>query len=486
MRLDEYAAHDALGLAALVRAGDVTPGELVALAVEAAGQLNPMLNAVVATYPDRIESAGAARFGAFAGVPTMVKDLFHGEVGWECGNGSRLCAGWRVAHADEFTARLHGAGLVPMARTTTSEFGLLGTTETLAAGRTCSPWDASVMAGGSSGGAAAVVGAGIVPIAGASDGGGSIRIPASACGVVGLKPSRGRITWGPLVGEPLLGWAVHFVTTRTVRDAAAALDALSGPLPGDPFEIASPPRPFLDEVGAPTLPLRIGFWAQPWSGQAADPEVVAAAEAVAGVLAELGHRVEPARPTFSWESFLSAMSDVWSSTTAHTIDDMAAVLGREPGTETLEGASLELLRHGRAVTARELIDAAGTVNGIARSVGTFFTEYDLLLTPTLGALPAPLGRYDPRAPLPPREMFAEWSRHESFLPVFNATGNPAISLPLTMSPEGLPIGMQLVGRFGAEGLLLRVASALEQAMPWAGRTPPIHASRVTNRVAPVG
>lgn len=476
MRLDEYAAHDALGLAALVRAGEVTPGELVTVAVEAATQLNPTVNAVVATYPER--ATVATRSGPFAGVPTMLKDLFHGEVGWECGNGSRLCAGWRTAYADEFTARMHGAGLVPMGRTTTSEFGLLGTTETLAAGATCSPWSPLVMAGGSSGGAASAVGAGIVPLAGASDGGGSIRIPASSCGVVGLKPSRGRVTWGPLVAEPLLGWAVHFVVTRTVRDTAAALDALSGPMPGDPFEIAAPAGPFSGEVGAPTRPLRIGFWTHPWSGQAADPDVVAAAESVARVLADLGHHVEGARPLFSWEPFLVAMTDVWSSTTAHTIDGMAAALGREVGPDTLEGATLELVRHGRAVTTSSLLDGAATVNSIARSVGRFFTDFDLLLTPTLGALPAALGTYDPNALTAPTDMFAEWSRHESFLPVFNATGNPAISLPLTMSPSGLPIGMQLVGRFGAEGLLLRLAAVLEQALPWAGRIPPLHVSRV--------
>ena len=333
MRLDEYAAHDGLGLAALVRAREVKPAELVELAVEAASQLKPTLGAVVATYPDRIETAAEVPGSPFAGVPTMVKDLFHGEPGWECGNGSRLCSGWKVTFPDEYTTRLRAGGLIPMGRSATSEFGVLGTTETLAEGRTCTPWDTSTMAGGSSGGAAAVVGAGIVPLAGASDGGGSIRIPASACGVVGLKPSRGRVPWGPLTGEPLLGWAVHFVTTRSVRDTAAALDVLSGPMPGDPFEIAQPTMTFLSQVGSPVSPLRIGFCSEPWSGQPGDPEVMAATESIAGVLADLGHQVEPARPQFSWEPFLAAMSDVWSATTAQTIDEMAEGAGArgEPG-----------------------------------------------------------------------------------------------------------------------------------------------------------
>lgn len=475
MRPDEYAAHDAIGLAALVRAGEVTSAELVACAVEAAAALDPQLGAVVRTYPERAEAIPAD--GPFAGVPVMLKDLFHGEPGWQCANGSRLAQGWTVHWADEFTARMHRAGLIPMGRSTTSEFGLLGTTETLAEGLTCSPWSADTMAGGSSGGAGAVVGAGIVPIAGASDGGGSIRIPASACGVVGLKPSRGRVPWGPYAGEPLLGWAVHFVTTRSVRDTAAALDALAGPMAGDPFVPTAPRRPYLAEVGAPVERLRVAYWAQPWSGHAGDAEVAAATEQVAGLLAEMGHDVVHARPVFDWEPFLLAMTDIWSATTAHNVDGFAGLMGRPVDGETLEGPTLASVQYGRSVTPHRLLDAMDQVNVLARTMGGFFADCDVLLTPTLGALPAKLGEYDPHALTPPQETFGTWSHLESFLPVFNATGQPAISLPLSMSASGLPIGMHLVGRYGEESLLLRLSAALEEAMPWAHRVPMIHVSR---------
>lgn len=475
MRLDEYATYDGLGLAALVRRRAVTSSELVACALAAVEAVNPSLGAVVRTYPERVDAVPSA--GPFAGVPTMLKDLFHGEPGWECGNGSRLARNWTVSRADEFTLRMHRAGLIPMGRTTTSEFGLLGTTETVADGPTCSPWAHDVMAGGSSGGAGAVVGAGVVPLAGASDGGGSIRIPASACGVVGLKPSRGRVPWGPFAGEPLLGWAVHFVTTRTVRDTAAALDALAGPMAGDPFVPAAPQRPYLAEVGAPVERLRVAYWAQPWSGHPGDAEVAAATEQVAGLLERMGHEVVHARPTFDWESFLHAMTDIWSATTAHNVDGFAQTLDRPVDAETLEGPTLASVRYGRTVTSHRLLAAMDHVNTIARTVGGFFCDHDVLLTPTLGALPAALGEYDAQAPTPPHETFGAWSHLESFLPLFNATGQPAVSLPLCTASGGLPIGMQLVGRYGAEPLLLRLSATLEEAMPWAQRVPLTHVAR---------
>ena len=476
MKLSEYADHDATGLAALVRTGQVTPAELARCAIEGVEAVDGTLGAVVEAFSHRAESLGFeyAPTGAFAGVPTMLKELFHGEAGSVCGNGSRLSEGWVVPADSEFPLRIRRAGLVNLGRTTTSEFGIMGTTETLAAGRTCTPWSADHMAGGSSGGAAAVVGAGIVPVAAASDGGGSIRIPASACGVVGLKPSRGRVTWGPHIGEALVGWATHFMVTRSVRDTAALLDALHGPLAGDPFTIAPPARPFLDEVGAPVGRLRVAWCADPWSGYDGDPEVIAATEATADLLERMGHHVEQARPPLDWESFLQAMTDVWSADNAHTIDGFARAVGREPGPETLEGATWAAVRYGREVTAARLLDAAEAVNHAARSMGWFFSQYDVLLTPTLGALPARLGVYDPSAEIELRDTFDTWSRLESFLPVFNATGQPAISLPLHSSSDGLPIGMQLVGAFGSESLLLRVAAALEEALPWRDRRPPIH------------
>jgi amidase len=477
MDLQEYGRLDATALADLLARKEVTPHEVAACTVAAVDAVNPTLNAVVEVFAERAESLDdtvPVPAGPFGGVPTMLKDLFHGEAGTPCGNGSRLSQGWVAPTEGMFNARIRASGLVNLGRTTTSEFGILGTTETLAAGRTCSPWSAGHMAGGSSGGAAAAVGAGIIPVGSASDGGGSIRIPAAACGVIGLKTSRGRVTWGPHIAEALLGWAVHFFVTRSVRDTAALLDCMAGPEPGDPFVIAAPVRPFAQEVGADPGHLRIAYWTQPWSGDAADPEVAAATEATARTLEELGHHVEQARPEFAWEPFLQAMTDVWSVDNAHTIDGFAAFLGREVGPDMLEGSTLAAVEYGRTVTGQQVLAALGQANGLARIMGAFHTRYDVLLTPTLGRLPAPLGDYDPTAKTDLREVFTSWAALESFCPVFNATGQPAISLPLQQSAAGLPIGMQLVGGFGQESLLLRLAAQLEQAMPWAARVPPIH------------
>jgi amidase len=474
--LDEYARHDATALAQMVARKEVSPRELGACVLAAVEQLNPTLTAVVEAFADRVEDlADTVPPGPFGGVPTMLKDLFHGEAGTVCENGSRLTEGWVTPSEAEFTARIRAAGLVNLGRTTTSEFGIMGTTETVAVGRTCSPWSADHMAGGSSGGAASVVGAGIVPVASASDGGGSIRIPASACGVVGLKPSRGRVTWGPQIAEALSGWAVHFMVTRSVRDTAALLDCVAGPAPGDPFVVAPPARPFREEVGAPVGPLRVAFCTQPWSGDDDDAQVTAATKATAELLESLGHEVAEVRPTFAWEPFLVAMTDVWAADSAHTIDAVAKAVGRAPGPDTVEAPTLAAVQHGRAVSAQRLLAGLDQANALARQMGSFFRQYDVLLTPTLGRLPARLGVYDPTANVPLEETFASWAAGESFLPVFNATGQPAISLPLHQSTDGLPIGMQLVGANGAESLLIRLAAQLEEAAPWSGRRPPLYA-----------
>ncbi|MGB2839932.1 MAG: amidase family protein [Actinomycetes bacterium] len=477
MELHEYAAYDALGLADLVTSGQVTPAELAACTIAATERVDGTLGALVESYADRAADIGdEIPAEPFRGVPTMVKDLFHGEAGKLCGNGSRLSEDWVVSLDTAFYDRIRRSGLVNLGRTTTSEFGIMGTTETLAAGLTCTPWSADHSAGGSSGGAAAAVGAGIVPVASASDGGGSIRIPAASCGVVGLKTSRGRITWGPQIAEALAGWAVHFMVSRSVRDTAAMLDVLSGPAYGDPFVIPAPARPFLDEMGATVEPLRIAYWSQPWSGQDADPEVVAATEATAQTLESLGHHVESATPQFDWDPFLVAMTDVWAADNAHTVDGLAAFLGKTANADNLEASTFAAVEYGRTVSAGRLLDAMGQANHLARIMGWFFASYDVLLTPTLGRLPAPLKMYDPTEPVELSSMFETWAPWESFLPVFNATGQPAISLPLHMSESGLPIGMQLVGGFGHESMLLRLSAQLEQALPWSGRIPPIHVS----------
>ena len=473
MHLDEYSRLDATELSARVRSGEVTPGELQELALAAHAQVGEQVNAVVGVHPQASEDMSSS--GPLAGVPTMVKDLFHGQAGQVCGNGSRLTEGWTIGHTTQIYRRAVAAGMTSVGRTTTSEFGILGTTETLACGPTRSPWSADHMAGGSSGGAAAAVGAGIVPVALASDGGGSIRIPASACGVVGLKPGRGRVPWGLHLKEPLLGWAVQFAVTRTIRDTALLLDVLGGPSPGDHEGLPRPATPFVQAMNVAPRRLRIAWWSHPWSGHDPDPVVSEKTAATAALLESMGHEVRPDRPDFSWDAYLQAMTDVWATTNAHTIDGMAALLGRPVNEDTVEGATLAMVEYGRRVTGTQLLDAIDVETALTYLMLEFFSHYDLLLTPTLGALPPQIGHYDPTAWLEPRDMFATWSRWESFLPVFNTTGQPAISLPLHQSEDGLPIGMHLVAGQGQEALLLQVAAQLEQALPWAGRRPPVYA-----------
>jgi amidase len=469
MRLDEYASHDAVGLSELVKAGEVTPAELQACALSAHEQAHPEINAVVEVYA---QDPTTIIDGPLAGVPMMVKDLFHGQAGRPCGNGSRLSADWVVPVQTQIYARAMAAGLTSVGRTTTSEFGIMGTTETFAHGVTSSPWSRAHMAGGSSGGAGAVVGAGVVPVALGSDGGGSIRIPAAACGVVGLKPSRGRVPWGLHLKEPLLGWAVQFAMTRSVRDAALLLDLLGGPAVGDAEGVPRPAVPFAEAARIPTGPLRIAWWAHPWSGHDPDPVIVEATAATAAHLELLGHHVEADTPVFAWERYLQAMTDVWASTNAHTIDGFAAALGHEISDRTVEGSTLAMVEYGRQVTALQLLNAIDVETGLTYLMSDFFSRYDVLLTPTLGAQLPHVGEYDPSAPTDPRDTFSTWSRWESFLPIFNTTGQPAISLPLHSGPDGLPIGMQFVAGVGQEALLLSLASSLEQSLPWSQRRPP--------------
>ncbi len=479
MNLSEYASCDGLALADLVRTRQVSAAELAALTATASERVDASINAVVEIYEDRASGVDESTLGdgPFRGVPILFKDLYHGEGGRRCENGSRLSAGWTVDADSRAVTAIKAAGFVPLGRTTTSEWGIMGTTETAQCGPTSTPWSDSHIAGGSSGGAGAAVAAGIVPIATASDGGGSIRIPASCCGVVGLKPSRGRVSFGPETFDPLSGYAVKLAVSRTVRDTAAYLDAVAGAAAGDPYAIAGPARPYLEEVGADPGRLRIGFWSSPWSG--ADPlaEVVAATSATAALLESLGHHVVEDRPAFDWEPFLDAMTAMWSANTSSGIDAFATLVDRVPGPDNLEPASFAMLEYGRTVTAHELLDALAYGNVVARRFAAYFARFDLLLTPTLGHLPEPLGIYPAKTDITPREAFDMWAHNESFLPAFNCTGQPAISLPLHQSSGGLPIGMQLVARQGDEATLIRVAAQLEEASPWIDRMPPVHAGR---------
>jgi len=481
MNLAEYARHDGLGLAELVKKGEVSPKELAHLFLAAVEKVNPHINAVIETYAERVEAMDdtAARDGSFAGVPFLMKDLGASEKGKRQESGSRLMKGY-VADKDTFlTARFKHAGLTLLGRTTTPEFGQAFTTESILMGPTRNPWNLATMAGGSSGGSAACVAAGVVPIAHASDGGGSIRVPASACGIVGLKPSRGRVTLGPDLGEFYSGLAQEFVVSRSVRDLAVMLDAVSQPAPGDPFIIVQPKRPYAQEVNSPTEKLRIAWTTLSWQpGTLVHPEVARCVEQVAAKCEEMGHEVVEASPLFDYEEYLHVCLVTWGSGLDVTLDALAAKMGREISEETLEPMTLLLYRYARGLTAKDMYMADMLLNKLRRTFGQFFQEYDVLLTPTMSQLPQPLGKYGlTRTDLD----FVGWNRLGDEVGMYtmpvNITGQPAISLPLGQSKSGLPIGAQFVARFGEEATLIRLASAFEKAMPWRDRVPPIHVSR---------
>jgi amidase len=478
MKVEEYVQYDGLGLAELVSRGEVSPSELALTALAAAERVEPRIHSLVRVFPERAHAPrmDSLPAGPFQGVPFLLKD-FPLEKGTPCEMGSRLCQGFVSGQDSHLMERFRAAGLVTLGCTATAELGYNVTTESLLTGPTRNPWDTRRMAGGSSGGSAAAVAAGIVPMAHASDTGGSIRIPASCCGVVGLKPTRGRIPLGPGSGESISGLGIDFALTRTVRDCAALLDAVQGAGVGDPYVIAPPARPYRQEVGAPPGRLNITFTTRAWSGAPVDPEVSRAVEQTAVLCESLGHHVREASPTVDAAGLMFATVRLGSAHLAAGIDGLAGAMGRLPGEDTLEATTLATYRYGKTVPATELLGAIAVLNGLCRSVGAFFEGCDVLLTPTVARVPQPLGTYDANAPGISAE---QWPEHifafAPFTPLFNVTGNPALSLPLHESSEGLPIGMQLVGRYGAEATLLRLAGQLEEARPWRTRRPRVHAS----------
>ena len=504
MTLDEYAHLDATALAAQVASGAVSAAELASLARDAIARANGALNAVVEVYEDApgiaagsgtttgassgaSSETNAAHLGArFAGVPLAFKDAGASQAGRKQEFGSRLAEG-RVAPRDaDLTRRFRAAGLVPVGRTASPEFSLSLSTESALRGPTRNPYDPDRLAGGSSGGAAAAVASGMVPLAHATDAAGSIRIPASACGVVGLKPSRGRVSHGPDAGEPLMGMDTEFVLTRSVRDAAGMLLAVAGASPGDPSpapDWSDPERATLERLAAGVepvapRPLRIAVCIEPWGGYAVDPEVEAATLAVADDLSALGHAVEGAGPTFDYEALLWAAGVGWALGFDRQVDAIARETGRAVEATTLEPVTLQLYREAKRLTATDVARAEDERNHVARATAAFFETYDVLLTPTLLRLPEKLGKYAQTVPHPDFASFFRLCEEAgAFLPLFNATGQPALSLPLAWSTEGLPIGMQFAGRYASEAPLLALASQLERLRPWHDHLPPLHVTR---------
>ena len=480
MKLAEYAAYDALGLAALVASKQVTPTELAATAAAAIAAINPAVNAVVETYPDRIDALDERRLGngPFLGVPFLMKDVFGHEAGRKIEFGSRLCRGM-IAQQDTHLCELfRAAGVNILGRSAAPEYSMSGTTEGALYGNTSTPWRTGYSAGGSTGGGMAAVVAGIVPIAHGSDIGGSLRIPASFCGGVGLKPSRGRVSFGPMVDEIGYGLAQNFVQTKSVRDAAAMLDCVAVPQSGDPFVIPKPTEPYAALAAQRPPRLRIGWSTDALMGVATDADVARAVVSVARVLAEMGHHVTEESPQFDGQDAMRAMMDAWFFGFDLRLAGYSKRSGHAIGPDTLEPVTFAIYEHAKRMTPEQFLNALASLNVTRRRLGAYFTRYDVWLSPTTAKVAEPWGNYHlGRSGLTIAELAEKIYRGVcQFTLPHNIMGTPAISLPLAMHPDGLPIGVQLGTRPADEHVILQLAAALEEALPWADRVPPLHVS----------
>jgi amidase len=469
----EYVNYDGLGLAELVRMREVAATEILEAAIARIERLNPTLNAVVTKVYDeaRSEAETLDADAPFAGVPFLLKDLGGAQAGVPLSAGSRFFAHAAAPADAEIVKRHKRAGLMILGRTNTPEFGLSATTEPVLFGPTRNPWDPTRTAGGSSGGSAAAVAARMVPLAHASDGGGSIRIPAACCGLFGLKTTRNRNTLAPYAGESLAGCSVEHVVSRSVRDSAAALDATAGPAPGDPYFAPPPARPFLAEVGAPPGRLRIALTIKAFGGAPVHRDCVAATEAAARLCEELGHIVEQAAPAFDVEGLDANYNRIFAVGATANIQLRARAIGKELSPEAFERVTWAMIEMGRSISAPDYVMMINRLHGISREIAAFFETYDALLTPTLAEPPVELGVLDMMS----QDLAAYTERLWRFTPftyAFNVTGQPAMSVPLSWNAAGLPIGVHFVGRYGDEATLFRLAGQLEEARPWADRRPP--------------
>ena len=473
MAFSDYGDYDALGLAELVRAGQVSAEELLEEALARVEASNPKLHAVTVHAESLARQAIAAGLpqGPFTGVPMLLKDLGQFCTDLPLTNGSRFSTTQAPGYDGNLTERYKRAGLVIHGRTASPEFGLTTTTESRRHGPTRNPWDTAYSTGGSSGGAAAVVAAGVIPAAHASDGGGSIRIPASCCGLFGLKPTRGRVGSGPDAGEGWNGLATGHAVTRSVRDSAALLDIASGPAPGDPYWAEPPARPFLEEVGADPGRLRVALCLETFNGTPVDPACAASARVAAKLCEGLGHQVEEAGPEIDRPAVREATFDIISVQTALMLDVLSGELGRTCGAGDVERATWRMAETGREIPGVRFQAAINTLHGAGRRLGRFFERCDILLTPTQ-PMPTPrLGWLDPDSE--DQESYSERvGRSIGFTALFNVTGVPAMSVPLHWTEAGLPQGSQFAAAYANEALLFRLAAQLEAAQPWAQRRPP--------------
>ncbi len=474
MAFSEYSSFDGLGLAELVRRREVTPAELVEAAIERIERHNPTLNAVVYKGYDDARRAAAGKLpdGPFTGVPFLVKDLHCPVAGWPMSNGSRWFASAPPsAEDDELVTRYRASGMVLLGKSNTPEFGITGTTESAHLGPCRNPWNPERISGGSSGGAAAAVAAGIVPMAHASDGLGSIRIPAACCGLVGLKPTRDR---NP-IRHPSHGgiaFEVNHIVSRTVRDSAAMLDWTGHPRRHAWFSHPPKERPYLEELTRPPRKLKIAFHAEPPSRVPLHPDVARTLDETVRLLGELGHEVFERPLDVDWRKLYRAQG-LWSAGRfAGMMADHVAELGREPGPEEIERLTRWIWENGQQIPAPMYVQAEHALKEMVVEILAQFEAFDVFLCPTTITPPPEIGHIDP-VRLDPKELNRRQARTFGFTPPFNFTGQPAISLPLGWSADGLPIGMMFAGRWADEATLLALAAQLEEARPWRDRRPPI-------------
>ncbi|HET7482678.1 MAG TPA: amidase [Actinomycetota bacterium] len=477
--MTELSDLDATAQAQLVRDGEVSPAELVEDAIARIEKLNPELNAVIHPMFDQARAAARAELpdGPFRGVPMVLKDLDGSIAGepFHCGNKLMKEVDFRPHHDSFSHKKLRDAGFVFVGKTNCPEFGFVPTTEPKAYGATRNPWDPSRSTGGSSGGTAAAVASRMVAVGSAGDGGGSIRIPASECGLVGLKPSRGRVSLGPELGEAWHGLVVRGGLSRTVRDSAGVLDVMSGEVPGDPYVAPPFSRPLTDEVGADPGKLRIGFTTRAFADMAVTEDVcVRAVQDAATLLGSLGHEVEEDSPaSLNDTDVISHGVTIIAAWARWELDSWGRVIGRTFGPDDVEEGTWQFAELAGQVTGTEYIKAIEAIHARSRDTADWWAGgFDLLLTPTIPQPPPPLGSWEPTEENPMQGL-AMSTQMVSFVAAFNLTGQPAISLPLFQSEDGLPIGIQLVAPYGREDLLVRIASQLEAERSWIDRRPPL-------------
>ena len=474
MNTSEYTELDGLGLADLIRRKEVSAIEVLQAACTVVELANPQLNAVVDLFAVEAEQQVLRGLpdGPFGGVPFLVKDLGPTYANKRTSMGSRLFENM-VAHWDsELMVRYRRAGLVTLGKTNLPELGLSFATEPALFGPCRNPWDLQRTPGGSSGGSAAAVAARMVPLAHGNDAGGSIRVPASACGLFGFKPTRGYTPTGPFAGEMVFGLGIDHALTRSVRDSAALLDATMGEDAGAPYAAPAVSRTFLAEATTPPGRLRIAVSDEAWNGAAVSPDCQAAVKRVAALCEELGHEVEPARPQVDWSMVRFAFDGLAGAFASHLLDVLCPRLGFPFDPTKLEASTLAIATHGRSLTGTMLATALGLRDTLARTVGQFFTKFDVLLTPTLASPPPLIGELAlNRVGVTAAAVFDQLFSFAPFTALFNLTGTPAMSVPLHTSQSGLPVGVQFAGRFGADAVLFRLAGQLEQVAPWEHRRP---------------